>query len=94
MTVAVLTTDSLRELRYEILEAITNTLEKKNEKPKKWLSKKELQEIIDISHTSLKKLRDAGIIKFWKDEKFVYYDWEHIEELLEGPHLKGKPKRK
>ena len=93
MTVTVLTKESLRELKYEILQTITDALEKKNENPKKWLSKKELQETIDISSSSLKKLRDQGIIKFWKDEKFVYYDWEHIEGLLETSHRKVRTRK-
>ncbi|HVT87045.1 MAG TPA: hypothetical protein VHD35_17730 [Chitinophagaceae bacterium] len=94
MTVTVLTKESLREFKYEFLQAMKQALERNNEKPNKWLRTHELQELLDISVGSLKKLRDEGAIKFWKDEKYVYYDWEQIEELLEGAKEKPKPRRK
>ena len=84
MTVSVLTEDSLRELKYEILKTIKGIIEKEPEKPKKWLLKKELQEIIDISSGSLKLLRDNGTIKYWREGNTILYDWEWIEGLLEG----------
>jgi len=94
MTVTVLTKESLQELKYEILDTIKATAEGKNGEPKKWLRTRELQELIDLSAGTLKNLRDAGIIKYWKDVQFVYYDWEYIEELLEGPHRKTKKTKK
>ncbi|HMU47866.1 MAG TPA: hypothetical protein PKC72_15955 [Chitinophagaceae bacterium] len=84
MKVAVLTEQSLRELKYEILETIKGITDKEPEQPKKWLLKKELQEIIDISSGTLKMLRDNGTLKYWREGNTILYDWEWIEGVLEG----------
>ena len=84
MTVTVLTKDSLREFKYEILEAIKGMLEKKDEKPKKWLRASELKELLDISPGTLKTLRDSGTLIYYADYGPILYDYEHLLKLLEG----------
>jgi hypothetical protein len=92
MKVTVLTKESLREIKHDIINAFTETLDKKPE-IKKWLTTAEVCNLLDISVSSLQTLRSNDTLKFQKVGWLIYYDHEHIVKVLEENCVNRKTKR-
>ncbi len=93
MIVTVLTKASLIEFKYDILAGIKEALERKPEEPKKWLRTFELCDLLQMSASNLQTLRNSGVLKYYKTGGFIYYDYEHIKDLLERESKKEKRRK-
>lgn len=82
MNVDIVTKEDLENFKKELLTEIGKLV---NPEPnKKWITSKELREILSISASSLQNLRNSGEIRATKVGGKFYYRLSEIEDLLEG----------
>jgi hypothetical protein len=84
MSVTILTKEDLQEFKKELLQEIKATLEQGPAKPKKWLRSPAVREILQVSPGTLQTLRINGTLKYSKIGGIVFYDYDHIQKLLES----------
>ena len=84
MAVTILTKEDLLEFKKEILAEIKTILEQGPAKPKKWLRTDAVRELLQVSPGTLQALRINGTLKYSKIGGIVFYDYDHIQKLLEG----------
>jgi hypothetical protein len=84
MSVTILTKEDLQEFKKELLQEIKATLEQGPAKPKKWLRSPAVREILQVSPGTLQTLRINGTLKYSKLGGIVFYDYDHIQKLLES----------
>ncbi len=98
MPANILTTDDLREFKIELLQEIKKLISSSNLSPnpegKRFLKSSEVQELLNLSPTSLQNLRNARELPFSKVNGTFFYDWNDIIELIAQNKKEAKPKRK
>ncbi|MBK8850429.1 MAG: helix-turn-helix domain-containing protein [Saprospiraceae bacterium] len=86
MPANILTTDDLREFKLELLQEIKKLISSSNLSPnpeaKRFLKSSEVQELLNLSPTSLQNLRNARELPFSKVNGTFFYDWNDIIELI------------
>lgn len=84
MPTSIITTDDLREFKIELLEDIEALLSKFNTKPEpiSWLRSADVKRKLNISNTTLQKLRNKKILKGHKIEGILFYDAAEIDRIL------------
>jgi hypothetical protein len=84
MPTTIITTDDLREFKIELLEDIEALLSKFNTKPEpiSWLRSADVKRKLNISNTTLQKLRNKKILKGHKIEGILFYDAAEIDRIL------------
>ena len=84
MPTSIITTDDLREFKIELLEDIEELLSKFNTKPEpiSWLRSADVKRKLNISNTTLQKLRNKEILKGHKIEGILFYDAAEIDRIL------------
>lgn len=86
-----ITTEDLREFKYELLENIKELLEQQSGiKPKKWLKSPEVREFLSISPGTLQNLRISGTLPYTKIGGVIYYDYEEIQKVMEDNRTHNK----
>ncbi len=93
-----ITTDDLREFKIELIQEIKNLFSNsnilKNPDSKRFLKSSEVQEILNLSPTSLQNLRNARLLPYSKVNGTFFYDWNDIIELIATNKKEIKPKHK
>lgn len=56
---------------------------------KKWLSKQEAMELLDVSESTLKRYRDKGYIRHSRHGRKIVYERDSINEFLEQNAMGG-----
>lgn len=84
MPTSIITTDDLREFKMELLEEFEQLLSKhvKIETHKTWLRAADVKNRLQISHSTLQKLRHKNILTAHKLEGILFYDAAEIDRLL------------
>jgi hypothetical protein len=84
MAVTILTKEDLQEFKEEMLKEMKAILEAGPAKPRKWVRSAVVLELLQVSPGSLQTLRINGTLRYSKIGGMVFYDYNHIEQLLEG----------
>ncbi|HMU47865.1 MAG TPA: helix-turn-helix domain-containing protein [Chitinophagaceae bacterium] len=84
MPVAILTQEDLQEFKKELIAEMKAILEEGPAKPKKWLRSAAVQELLQVSPGTLQTLRINGTLKYAKLGGIVFYDYSHIQKLLDN----------
>ena len=79
--------DDLRKSLKEIKEALQNL--HVEEKPPKYLSTKQVMEILDVSKSTLEKMRYKGIIPYSKQARKIYYLSADIDKYIQSNYYKS-----
>ena len=83
MPAQIATTDDLRELKNELLEAFKKLLETQNsQSSKKWLRSPEVRNLLGISHATLQTFRINGTLPYTRMGGILYYDADDINKIL------------
>ena len=67
----------------QLLEAILEALERKEDKPKEWLRSRQVREMLNISPGTLQNLRINGILPYSKVGGVIFYPAKGIEQVLD-----------
>lgn len=98
MPANIITTDDLREFKLELIQEIKHLLSNSNLAPnpdsKRFLKSSEVQELLNLSPTSLQNLRNARLLPYSKVNGTFFYDRNDIIELIANHKKEIKPKRK
>ena len=95
MPAQILTTDDLREFKLEMLSEIKQLMTElppQQKVTKRYLKSNDLQELLDLSPTSLQNLRNARILPYTKIGGTFFYDWEDIVLIMNKFKKPAKPK--
>ena len=85
MALQLITPEDLKNLKEEILAEMRAMLQKYSPAPyKTWLKSNEVKELLKISPGTLQTLRINGTLKYNKIGGIIYYEQEHVQELLGG----------
>lgn len=83
MPAELITTDDLRQFRFELLNDIKDLLKtKKNLEPKKYLKSAEVRKMLSLSPNTLLNLRMNGILPFSKIGGIVFFDRDDIIKMM------------
>lgn len=88
MTVELITKEDLEEFRQLILKDLKLLLTKRTEEPQKYLKSYQVKNMLKISGGTLHTLRANGTLKFTRIGHIIYYKYEDIMKLMEGPAKK------
>ncbi len=98
MPANIITTDDLREFKIELIQEIKHLFSNSNfalnPDSKRFLKSSEVQELLNLSPTSLQNLRNARLLPYSKVNGTFFYDWNDIIELIANHKKEIKPKRK
>jgi hypothetical protein len=82
MAVNILTKEDLVLFQDEILTHIKSILNQAPVQTKKWLKTEEVKDLLKVSASTLQTLRINGTLTYSKLGGIIYYDYEHIENVL------------
>lgn len=83
MPTSMITTDDLREFKFELLEEIKELMSQQNSgKLKKFLKSSQVMEMLQISPGTLQNLRINGTLPYIKVGGLIYYDHEEINKVM------------
>lgn len=82
MSVELLTKEDLYQFKSELLQEIRGLVQAKHQ-PKKWLKTDEVKKLLQVSPGTLQTLRINGTLQFSRIGNIIYYDAEHIENILQ-----------
>ncbi len=82
MSVNILTREDLVLFQDEILTHIKSMLNQAPVQTKKWLKTEEVKDLLKVSASTLQTLRINGTLTYSKLGGIIYYDYEHIENVL------------
>jgi len=82
MSVNILTKEDLLLFQDELLSQIKDILRQSPVQTKKWLKTDEVKEVLRVSASTLQTLRINGTLTYSKLGGIIYYDYEHIENVL------------
>ena len=84
MAVNILTREDLAQFKDELFtELKTLVPQSENLQLKKWLKSDEVKRLLKVSPGTLQTLRINGTLTYTKLGGIIYYDYEHIEKILE-----------
>jgi len=85
MAVEIVTKEDLQVLRLQLISDIKQILEgqPKPIKENAWLKSDEVMKVLKVSASTLQTLRANGTLKYTKIGGTLYYDYQHIQKLLE-----------
>ena len=85
MALQLITPDDLKNLREEILAEVRAMFQKYSPAcNNKWLKSNEVRKLLKISPGTLQTLRVNGTLKYSKVGGIIYYDRDHVQQLLAG----------
>ena len=82
MSVNILTKEDLVLFQDELLTQIKGLLNQSPVQTKKWLKTDEVKDLLKVSASTLQTLRINGTLTYSKLGGIIYYDYEHIENVL------------
>ena len=81
----IVTTDDLREFKFELFYELKKLLDERHGQPaKKWLKSYEVRKMLGISPGTLQNMRINGTIPFTKMGGMLFYDSNEIQKILES----------
>ena len=84
MAANIVTLEDLQKFRQELIEDLTNILEKRQTTPsRRWLKSHEVRRLLTISPNTLQALREKGHLPYTKIGGVIYYDYDDIKKMLE-----------
>ena len=82
MSVNILTKEDLVLFQDELLNEIKGIINQSPVQTKKWLKTDEVKDLLKVSASTLQTLRINGTLTYSKLGGIIYYDYEHIENVL------------
>lgn len=83
MPTSIITTDDLREFKFELLDDIKKLLTKQaSGKLKKYMKSSEVMKLLQISPGTLQNLRINGTLPYTKVGGIIFYDSDEIQEVM------------
>ena len=82
MSVNILTKEDLLIFQDELLKLIKALLSQSPVQTKRWLKTDEVKDVLKVSASTLQTLRINGTLTYSKLGGIIYYDYEHIENVL------------
>ena len=89
MAVEIITREDLNQFRTLLLKDINEIFNSVPNHSKKWLSAKEVKELLNLSSGTLQNLRIKGILTHTKIGSSVFYSTQEIEKILEFNKVKS-----
>jgi hypothetical protein len=90
MALQIITTEDLSNFKEQILSEIQEIYDRYHPAPyKTWLKSNEVRKLLKVSPGTLQTLRLNGTLKYSKVGGIIYYDQEHVQQLL----VKGERKK-
>ena len=83
MSVNILTREDLAVFKEEFLSELKILFNQKYSSPKKWLKTDEVRKLLQVSAGTLQSLRISGTLTYTKLGGILYYDYEHIEKMMQ-----------
>lgn len=84
MSMQILTKEDLAQFKIELFQELQTILPKdENLKLKRWLKTDEVKKLLKVSPGTLQTLRINGTLTYTKLGGIIYYDYDHIEKLLQ-----------
>jgi hypothetical protein len=85
-----ITVDDLQQFKKQLLEELLAALKPQMGAPnKKWMKSHEVRRLLKISPGTLQTLKSSGIIPYTKIGGVHFYDYNDIQQLLEGGKING-----
>jgi len=91
MAVEIITREDLNEFRNVLLNDLKELIQVKAPQTKKWLRSSEVRKLLNISPGTLQNLRINGTLSYTKVGGTMYYDYQDIEQLLNGNKVNALP---
>lgn len=89
MQTYLVTASQLNDFKQELIEEIKLLVrETKKSRESNWIRSAQVCEMLQISKNSLQKLRNNGTIPFTKVDGLIFYNRNHIEQLLLNNSIK------
>jgi hypothetical protein len=83
MALQVITTEDLKNFKEHILSEIHEIFQRYHPAPyKTWLKSNEVRKLLKVSPGTLQTLRLNGTLKYSKVGGIIYYDQDHVNQLL------------
>jgi hypothetical protein len=84
MSVSILTREDLYQFKTELFDELKTIIpQTENLHLKKWLKSDEVKKLLKVSPGTLQTLRINGTLTYTKLGGIIYYDYEHIEKILQ-----------
>ena len=84
MAVNILTREDLFQFKTELFEELKTLIpQPENLQLKKWLKSDEVRKLLKVSPGTLQTLRINGTLTYTKLGGIIYYDYDHIEKILQ-----------
>lgn len=91
MAVNIITQEDLEQFRNVLLNDLKELIQVKAPQTKKWLRSSEVRKLLNISPGTLQNLRINGTLSYTKVGGTMYYDYQDIEQLLNGNKVNALP---
>ncbi len=92
MAIEVITKEDLQQFKSELLTELKQVLKSPaTEAPKKWLKSEEVKKILKVSPGTLQTLRINRTLQYTKIGGIIYYDYEHIQKIMQQNLRTAKP---
>jgi hypothetical protein len=83
MPAQIITSDDLREFKFELIDEIKKLLRQSGVQPtKKWLKTSEVRKLLNVSPNTLQNMRITGNLTYSKIGGVMYYDYDDIQKML------------
>jgi hypothetical protein len=84
MAIEVLTKEDLMHFKMDLLSELKQLLKSSStETQKKWLKSEEVKKLLNVSPGTLQTLRINRTLQYTKIGGIIYYDYEHIQKIME-----------
>ncbi len=91
MAVNIITQEDFDQFRKLLLDDLKELLQEKVIQPKKWLRSAEVRKLLNISPGTLQNLRINGTLSYTKVGGTIYYNYQDIEQMLNGNKVNSTP---
>ena len=83
MSVNILTIEDLLRFQSELIAELKFLFKKESQPVKKWLKSEEVKKMLKVSSGTLQTLRINRTLQFTKIGGIIFYDYEHIENVMQ-----------
>lgn len=82
MSVEILTRQDLILFKQDLINELKQIFSKEQTTQKEWLKSDEVRRLLKVSPGTLQTLRVNGTLQYTKIGGIIYYDYDHIQSLL------------
>lgn len=83
MGTPIITQADLDKFKEDVINELRSLMAKEKNVKTRWLKNKEVQKMLQISHSTLQTLRANGTLSYTKVGGIIYYDGEEIDKMME-----------